>query len=133
MGVFYFVRRELIKTISGEDLPYAAEVVFHIDIPDANNSAGVNWQDAVAKSADPQAEGIISQIPRIATDFAAQNAKLQAGEVSERMETVTYSSAYLTPAARNAEIATRAAAIETEIIGKLSEELRFFGYNNTVG
>ncbi len=131
MAVEYFVLSQGLKKIEGVLKPISAQVIFHVDIPNADNAAEKNYRDRVVRMVDPANAGVVSAIPWLADDYAAQQAKLDSGQVFEKSDTVKFTSAELTSAQRRDEIISRANAIEAEVVARLQLELEWAGYHNT--
>jgi hypothetical protein len=112
--------------------PVGANVIFQIDIPIGNNPAGKSWRNCVLDRVDPERSGVTSEVPQIQIDFVDQYNKLQDGSAYEISERVNFSSAYLTPAQRNAEIQARAQEIDVHLIEELQIEFEWTGYEGTV-
>lgn len=75
-------------------------LVFHIAVPTAaTNEAGILYTEIVKASED-----LNSVLPGFATDFPTEYQDMQDGKIIERVKTVTFSSAILTPAQKLDEI-----------------------------
>ena len=141
MSVWYYVGEQNFKVIEGQSLPISATVTFHVDIPNSNNNAGYSYRDCILDRIDADGSGVVSKIRGIATRWpgaqagetgADRLAKLQTGETHEVSETIRFSSAYLTPAERNAEVQARAIEMRDTLFAELQQKCEFSGYNNTV-
>lgn len=96
-------------------------VVFHVVVPVADNSVGVPWKTALIKKL-----GVVTSV--LSDIDVAELALLESGELLEKMETMRFSSIYLTNAQRLQEIKDRYTAAKTQILEELQIELNFMGY-----
>lgn len=136
MSTWYYVKEQQWEKFqengSKVKRPVGANIVFQIDIPLGNNPAGRSWRDCVLDRVDPERSGVSSQISQIQIRFVSHYNKLQEGSAYEYVETMRFSSAYLTPAERNAEIQDRALEIETNLLEELQLEFEWVGFNATI-
>ena len=106
-------------------------VVFHcvLTAPEKNwtNEAGNTAPWCIIRSKD-----LTSQLPNFETDFAAEYALLQIGEVTESRQTVRFSTINLTPAQKKDEIETAYTAWRVECIANMLKEFEWYGYDNDV-
>jgi len=103
-------------------------VVYHIPVPGTNNEAGITWQEAVVAEAGG-ADNIVSVLPDILSEELID---LKAGALVEKVETVRFSSIYLTNAQRLQEIKDRYTALKSELIAEKQITLAFMGYSGEV-
>ena len=107
-----------------------ARVVYHVAIPDEMNNDSTNYRTAVYEW---QGGGTISSIvPNIETEFAAEYAAMQTGEIYEYVETFIFSNANLSNLAKRTEIDNRYTEIATEQVNYLKKILKFWGMNRDV-
>ena len=107
-----------------------ARVVYHVAIPDEMNNDSTNYRTAVYEW---QGGGTISSIvPNIETEFAAEYAAMQTGEIYEYVETFIFSNANLSNLAKRTEIDNRYAELATEQVNYLKKILKFWGMNRDV-
>jgi len=101
----------------------AAQVAFHVPIPNTNNIVGTNWRTAVSQS-----RNTASAVPWL--DSAGQTA-LDNGEVIEEVKTVEYS-ANLTHAQKLAVIEAYFSDHKAGFLSKLQDELQYWGKEGDV-
>lgn len=117
--------------------PLKADVIYLYNIPDVDNSAGMNWRDAYLQSEDPNAEGIAPLIRNIDDINPSIRGMISSGAVAQYQETLEFENipgghhkTDLTDQERLDQIIARGAEIETDILGKLQQELKHTGFNN---
>ncbi|MHA2068615.1 MAG: hypothetical protein ACXABY_29990 [Candidatus Thorarchaeota archaeon] len=122
----------------------SATVVFHYQVPAVgNNSAGIQWQNAVkmnlfGKDGSGTEISVFSVLPRYhVTNYpggisSAEETLIVGGEVVEEIQSVRFSSVNLTPAQRRAEIEAAHTAWAAALEAKLMVELDWIGYRGDV-
>ena len=105
-------------------------VVFHLDVPDADNDVGVNYRTALANSGlggtSVMAEG--TGPGQITT---AELALVAAGQVYECVESVRSDTRGQTEASQRAALKAAYAKAETDILARLQRQLKYFGYTES--
>lgn len=101
-------------------------VIFHAAVPAANNSVGVPWKTALLK----KHSGVIASA--LYGISSAELALIETGEVIEKVETVRFSSIYLTNTQRLQEIKDRYSVARTQLLEELQIELSFMGHEGDV-
>ena len=107
------------------------KVIFHCVL----STGEKNWTNEAGKTAPwciVRSKDLESQLPNFGTDFAAEYALMQVGEVTESSQTVRFSSINLTPAQKRAEIETAYTAWRAENIANMLKEFEWYGYDNDV-
>ena len=111
-----------------------SQVVFHIAVPNENNDAAVNLQEAMkqamaaerAKTGDP-----VSRVPWLENDFPAEHTQIENGEIYEHFVTVEYS-ANLTMLQKRNIMDARYTTFASAIPNKIRSRLRFWGFDRDV-
>ena len=98
--------------------------VFHIAIPDADNSVGTNWRTALVNHFFP--------VPVMPWNDPTENTAIENGEIWEVRKRVKFSSISLTAAERVAEIVTVYNAEQSGALTKLSKMLDFYGFGGNI-
>ena len=117
----------LESTIDGKTV----NVVFHCVLTDPEK----NWTNAAGNKAPwciVRSRDLTSQLPNFETDFAAEYALLQIGEVTESRQMVRFSTINLTSAQKKTEIETAYTAWRAECIANMLKEFEWYGYDNDV-
>jgi len=99
------------------------QVAFHIPIPDANNTVGVNWRTII-----PQTEVTESAVPFIE---AAEQTQLDNGELIERVVTVDVLGAD-SPASKLAVIVAYWTEHKPKLLETLQRKLQYYGKSDDV-
>jgi hypothetical protein len=105
-----------------------ATIAFHIPVPVENNGVSVPLRTAVAQYVSGEA---VTQVPWLLADFPAEHAQIQNGEIYEQVETVEYD-ANLTNAQKQAQMDNRFAVLNTAVVNRLRDVLKFWGFNRDV-
>ena len=103
-------------------------VVFHIDIPDVNNDAGVPYRTAVASLVNPEN---ISSVPWLETDFPDEYAEIQSGAVYEISKGVRLP-ANLTPVQKRDRLDAYYNQVKSELLQEIQDRMAFWGFNRDV-
>lgn len=101
-------------------------VTFHVVVPVADNSVGVPWKTALLK----KHKGTITSVLHGITP--AELTQIETGQVIEKVETVRFSSIYLTNTQRLQEVKNRYSIVKTQLLEELQIELNFMGYEGDV-
>lgn len=117
----YHIRKtsDDLKTVS---------VVFHVPIPDANNTVGVNWRSALVLELGG-ADAISSVLTDISTE---EESAMKAGSIYEVSRTVRFSSLNITNAERLAEVEAAYTTTASEMIAEKQVTLNFMGKDGDV-
>lgn len=142
MAVWRYVTRTRTRLLdvnpanSGEgqaELPIGVDVVFHIDIPDASNPAGVSYRVA---SKDEQWNDEQNKVVPLVRDLQTKNQawydKLQTGAAYQHSGVFKFSSAYLSNAQRDAELDARMQAIKATLLDRKQVEWQYWGNTDTL-
>lgn len=110
-----------------------ATVAFHITVPDEDNAVSVNLRTALKQHLDgiDSSERVVSQVPWLETDFAAEFTAIQNGGVYEHLITVEFD-ANLTIAQKRTVLDSRYTALAGAIPDILRERFKFWGLNRDV-
>ena len=106
---------------------HKVNVVFHIPIPNENNSANVNLRTALAQYIS-DAGKTESAVP---WDIGSEEAQILAGEIYEHRETVDVD-AKLTVAQKRDLVDARYTALSTQVVNKVRSILKFWGMDRNV-
>ena len=108
-----------------------ARVVYHIEIPDELNNDSTNYRTAVYEW---QGGGTItSVVPNLETEFAAEYAAMQTGQIYEYTETFVFSDANLGNLAKRTEIDNRYTELSTTYVNNyIKKILKFWGMDRNV-
>ena len=109
-----------------------ANTIFHIQIPDENNSANPahNLRTCVHEY---QGGGTIeSSVPNLDTEFSSEYSDLQTGALYEWNETVIFSNANLTNSQKRDEIDARYTELSTTVVDYFRKILKYWGMNRDV-
>lgn len=101
-------------------------LVFHIDIPAANNAAGYSYQTAVKEKVG--GTNFVSVVPSITTTELAQLRGGQRYEVSETLRWPSISPP-LSDAQKAAAVTSAYIAMNTAVLAQLQSELMYWGYS----
>jgi hypothetical protein len=109
-------------------------VVFHFDVPDVNNAAGVNVRTAllrsglIAQHGEPPSVSVLPDGDGTGgTIETAEKDKIAAGEVYEHVERLTLNGVGMTNPLRTTLLRERYAALDSENLSVLQDRLNFFG------
>lgn len=105
------------------------KAIFHIAVPDEDNSAGVNLQTAIAQWKSEQVE--VTDVPWLQVDFATEYTAIQNGEIYELSETVEFD-ANLSVVQKRGEIDDRYTALFTNVPDIIRNRFQFWGLNRDV-
>ena len=103
-----------------------ARVVYHIAIPNVNNSAGFSYRAAIVEYLDPDGSGIVSAVPNLATKDATEFAGLQDGSVFEETHIVEFD-ANLTDGQKASEIDIHYLTRESSTLSDIQNRLKYWG------
>lgn len=103
------------------------KVIFHIPIPDENNSAGVNLRTALAQYIS-NAGITASAVP---WDVSSEETQILNGMLYEHSETV-YVDANLTLVQKRNIIDARYTVLTTQAVSKIQSILKYWGLNRDV-
>lgn len=108
-----------------------ARVIFHIEIPDELNNDSTNYRTAVYEW---QGGGTItSAVPNLETEFAAEYAAMQTGEIYEREKTVEFTSADLSNGQKRGEVDAEYTELSNNFVNDVvKKRLKFWGMNRDV-
>jgi len=105
-----------------------ANCVFHIPIPEGNNSAGITWAEAIIRE-----QGGADEITSVLPDISAEElSALKAGTIYEQTPLVRFSSIYITNTQRLNEIKATFTANTTTLQAEKQISLDFHGYEGDV-
>lgn len=108
----------------------AANVCYHIAIPDENNSAGINLRTALVYYLDGSAG--TSTVPNLENDFAVEYAKLATGEIYEHRENHHFGFPEATLLEKRNEIDARYNSFAVTIVDKLRLILKYYRLDRDV-
>ena len=118
------------------ELPISVRVVYHIDIPGANNPAGVSYQVASKDEQWNSEEGrVVPLVPELENKGPANLAwynKLQTGAAFQHQETFKFSSAYLSNPQRDSELDARMIEVQATLLLHKEVEWGFWGNQDTI-
>jgi len=114
--------------LSQEENQRTVNVIFHIPIPAALNSAGITWQAAVVKELGGAAN-IVPQLPGITSQ---EDSALKAVALYEKHVNVRFSSTNLTNAQRLAQIKATYTAEVARLVAEKQITLNFMGLEGDV-
>ena len=109
-------------------------VVMHFDVPDVNNTVGVNYRTAIKRS------GLVNDVsPSVLPDGDGNNGSISAAEKSDLIDGVKYEhvasltldGSGTTTSSRVAVLRAAYSRIETEVVDRLKARLKFFGHKQT--
>lgn len=103
-------------------------VVAHLPVPATLNTAGLTWQQAVVQEAGG-ADNITSVLPDI---DPVELADMKSGALVEKVESVRFSSIYLTNAQRLQQVKDWYGALKASLIEEKQITLNFMGYSGEV-
>lgn len=105
------------------------DVVFHVPVPaTGTNEAALTWREAIVLEQGGSA-AIVSVLPGITPQ---EDSQLKAGELIEQVETVRFSSIYLTSPERKAEIEAYFDELKIGLIAEKQITLAWIGYGGDV-
>lgn len=102
-----------------------ASVVFHIPIPDENNTVGVSLRLALY-----QYQGnatIVSAVPDHAINFSGENANIQSGAIYEYSKVVVFTNANNTPAQKQGEMDSMYTSLAVSVLARIRKVLKYWG------
>lgn len=106
-----------------------AQVVFHIPIPEENNTAGVSLRTALYQYQGN--DTIVSVIPDHATNFSGENADIQSGAIYEHSKVVVFTNANNTPAQKQGEMDNMYTSLAVSVLETIRKVLKYWGkYRN---
>jgi len=105
----------------------SATVVFHISVPDENNSVGVNLRTAVKHHYPVET----SQVPWLEASDPTEFTQIQNGEIYEHSELVEFN-ATLTVAEKRAICDSRYTSLVSVIQDRIGNILEFWGLDRDV-
>ena len=100
-------------------------VVFHLPVPDTQNSAGFSYRQAIAAQVDPDWKSVVPHID------PAEEAAILAGELHEHAWGYdTHPGISLL--AKRAELDAKFTSFSTAVIGQLEARFEFYGFDRDV-
>ena len=115
------------------ELPVGVDVVFHVDIPNANNPAGVSYRVASKDEQwDEEQNKVIPKVKDLQTKNVAWYDKLQTGAAYQRVEAFQFSSAYLTNVQRDAELDAQMQVVKDTLLAQKQVEWQYWGNTDTL-
>ena len=107
------------------------KIVFHIDVPNTINSAGMTYSVALVEYLQNRDGTITSKVPWLETAFVTETSYLQSGIKAEHEEFMQFD-ANLGNGAKRALIDDRFNSLTTIIPNRLVARLRFWHYDRDV-
>lgn len=112
--------------LNSHEKDHRVRVAFHIAVPNANNSVGVNYRTALTQY-KPLTE---SAVPWLAADFSSELTQLQNGELYEHVTDVKYD-AGKTDGEKLTAITSAYTSFNSSVKTKLQKILKYWGKNAT--
>lgn len=115
------------------ELPIGVDVVFHIDIPDANNPAGVSYRVACRDEMWNEEQ---NKVVPLVKDLQVKNSgwydKLQTGAAYQKLDSFKFTVAYLNSAQRDSEIDAEMQRIKDTVLAQKQVEWMYWGNTDTL-
>ncbi len=109
-----------------------ASVIFHIPIPNENNSAPISLRTAVSQFIKPRNDdGTYGVFKSQIEALGAEETQLQNGELYEHVEVVKFLAAD-NNAQKQTKIDNRYTALTTGILNRIRANLKFWGFDRNV-
>lgn len=108
----------------------STRAVFHISIPDENNSVGVNLRTALNYYLGERT--IYSIVPDLETDFAAEYAEIIAASIYEHQEQFEFSNAHLPLVNKRSELDARYTTLSTVVVTNIQKRLKYYRLDRDV-
>lgn len=107
------------------------DVIFHIAVPDANNTVGVNWRTALVNSGlggtTQLTEGVGPELAQ-GRISSTEKAQVEAGELIEKRIAFRVEGNGNSLAAVRANLRTRYTRVSAAVLADLQAQLKYFGH-----
>ena len=104
--------------------------VFHIPIPNENNSVGINLRTALVDYL--RNKSVVSVVPDLETVDSTEYAQIVAGEIFEHDESFKFSNAHSSLGVKQDEMDNRYVTLSSSVVTKIQKILSFYGKGRDV-